>query len=206
MLSCMNDVALMSYAAVTMRHHPSKDTRTLVACVRHLKPYRTHTSDGRFRRLCVIVGASGARLERVKLLSRTRHIPIGKRSLFISLTYSIRQTHTRMWSSTECLAKVNKLISAKTHRPTYIERIFKLLSLGPISKRLWHALFETSPTVAFVISRACADARPPVRSKRVQSAPLKNNDHAARAKKSSRHSGLGGRLAIAQDGIRNVIS
>ena len=37
MLSCMNDVALMSYAAVTMRHYPSKDTRTLVACVRHLQ-------------------------------------------------------------------------------------------------------------------------------------------------------------------------
>ena len=37
MLSCMNDVVLMSYAAVTMRHHPSKDTQTLVACVRHLQ-------------------------------------------------------------------------------------------------------------------------------------------------------------------------
>ena len=37
MLSCMNDVALMSYAAVTVRGHPSKDTRTLVACVRHLQ-------------------------------------------------------------------------------------------------------------------------------------------------------------------------
>ena len=40
MLSCMNDVALMSYmymymcmyVAVIMRHHPSKDTRT--CCLR----------------------------------------------------------------------------------------------------------------------------------------------------------------------------
>jgi hypothetical protein len=63
MLSCMNDVALMSYAAVTMRHYPSKDTRTLVACVRHLQD--SHERHGRFRRLCVIVDASGARLERV---------------------------------------------------------------------------------------------------------------------------------------------
>jgi hypothetical protein len=46
MLSCMNDAALMSYAAVTMCHHPSKDTRTLVACVRHLQDCREDTPGG----------------------------------------------------------------------------------------------------------------------------------------------------------------
>ena len=45
------------------------DTRTLVACVRHLCAKLSRLmSDGRFRRLCVIVDASGARLERVKLV------------------------------------------------------------------------------------------------------------------------------------------
>ena len=51
MLSCMNDVALVSYAAVTMRHHPSKGhTNTCCLELASATPGLCDlTSDGRFR-------------------------------------------------------------------------------------------------------------------------------------------------------------
>ena len=63
MLSCMNDVSLMSYAAVTMRHYPSKDTRTIVACVRHLQDSHERWTVPTI--MCDLADASEAGLERV---------------------------------------------------------------------------------------------------------------------------------------------